>query len=269
MLNPPYRVPLRLLREPMAHFFAIGAALFLIHHLVVGDPRTITITPALKAELARRFQDQKGRSPDPAELETELHKWEREEALFREALRDRLDRDDPGVRSAVIGKILARAAFEAPKREPTDAELNAWLASHRSLYEDPLRYEFEFLAFPKADPKASEQLDQLERKIQGGADAAQLGRAVFGGNLTVVDMKDRIDSELAERIPSLALGQWQRIEGRQSLWLARVKHVEGGLPSFAELRPRLLADWSFADQQEAIERIVQHTVERYRFEQRP
>src|SRR5450432_629717 len=150
MLDSRRRVWVRLLREPMLHFFGIGALLFLAHHLLMGEPRTITISPALKAELTRRFQDLNGRKPGQAELQTELHKWERDEALFREALRDRLDRDDPAVRSALVDKMQARAAFEVPKREPTELELNGWLGSHRSLYETPIRYDFEFFAFPKA-----------------------------------------------------------------------------------------------------------------------
>jgi hypothetical protein len=259
----------RLLGEPLVHFFGIGALLFLAHHWVVGDPRTITVTPGLKAELARRFQDLKGRTPDPTELASEVRKWERDEALFREALRDHLDRDDPGVRAALVDKMHARATFEVPKRQPTDTELSVWLTSHHNLYETPLRYEFEFLAFPKTEPGAQEQLDKFERAIKGGADAAKLGRPVIGGNLTATEMKERIEPELAERIPTLPENQWQRIETQRNLLLARVSHVEGGLPSLEELRPRLVADWTFATQREATERILQQTVDRYLIEQRP
>src|SRR3954464_10304736 len=85
---------LLLVREPVVHFFVIGALLFVAHGLIVGDPRKITVTPALEAELARRFQDQNGRAPSPAERQAALHQWQRDEALYREALREHLDRDD-------------------------------------------------------------------------------------------------------------------------------------------------------------------------------
>jgi PPIC-type PPIASE domain len=267
--NPHSRLPRRLLREPLVHFFGVGALLFLVQHLLVGDPRTITVTPGLSAELTRRFQDLNGRKPNPAELATALQKWERDEALFREALREHLDRDDPSVRTALVDKMHALAAFEVPKREPTEAELQSWLGAHRSLYETPLRYDFEFVAFPKAEPAAAEHLEKFARATQEGANASTLGRSVIGGNLTTPEMKDRIPPELAERIPSLPLGQWQRLETKQSLLLARVNHVEGGLPSPEELRARLIADWSFATRQDAAERILQHTVDRYRIEPRP
>src|SRR5450432_2097627 len=129
--NPDRGVLLRLLREPLLHFFIMGAFLFVAQRWVVGDPRTITVSPGLRAELRRRFQDLNGRKPEPAEFEKSLQQWERDEALFREALRERLDRDDPSVRAALVDKMHARAALEVPKREPTQAELDAWLAAHR------------------------------------------------------------------------------------------------------------------------------------------
>jgi hypothetical protein len=259
--NPPRSLPLRLLSEPLVHFFCVGALLFLAHHLVVGDPRTITVTPGLRAELTRRFQDLNGRKPNGAEIATALEKWERDEALFREALREHLDRDDPSVRTALVDKMHALAAFEVPKREPSEAELHSWLGAHRSLYETPLRYDFEFVAFPKTEATAAAQLEKFARATQQGANASTLGRSVIGGNLTTPELKERLEPELAERIPSLPLGQWQQLETKQSFFLA--------LPSPEELRPHLVADWSFATREEAAERILQRTVDRYRIEQRP
>ena len=259
----------RLLREPVVHFFTAGALLFALHRAVVGDPRTITVSPGLRAELARRFQDQKGRAPDSAELETALRQWEREEALFREALREHLDRGDPAVRSALIDKMHARAAFEVPKLEPTEAELASWFESHRARYETPPRYDFEFLAFRRADAGSEEQIEMAERAIQDGANPATLGRPLIGGDLSVLDMKDRVEPELMERIPALPLGQWQRVDCTQNRVLVRVKHVEGGAPTLEAARSHVVADWTFAARQEAIDRILQRTVGRYRFDERP
>jgi hypothetical protein len=267
--SPKESVFLRLLREPLLHFFVIGGLLFLVHRRLVGDPRTIIVTPGLEAELARRFQDLNGRKPDVTELSTALHKWERDEALFREALRDHLDRDDPSVRTALVDKMHALANFEVPKREPTQADLDGWLAAHRGLYESPLRFDFEFVAFPKSDPTAAQRLDKFAHALDAGAAPRSLGQPIIGGNLAVPEMKDRIEPALAARIPSLPEGQWQRVEGQTSLLLARVNHVAGGLPGAEELRAQLIADWSFARQQEAAERILQQTADRYRIERRP
>ena len=260
---------LRLLGEPLLHFFFIGALLFVAQRWVVGDPRTITVTPGLRAELRRRFQDLNGRNPEPAEFAKALSQWQRDEALFREALREHLDRDDPSVRTALVDKMHGRAALEVTKREPTQAELDAWLAGHRSNYESPLRYDFELVTFPKSEAAPQAQLERFNTALEHGADARSLGRSVAGGNLTEADLKARLEPELAALIPTLPLGKWQRSETQKELLLVRVIHVEGGLPSEDVLRPQLIVDWTFDERQKAVERSLQRTVDRYRIEQRP
>ena len=267
--NPGRSLLRRLFGERLLHFFFIGALLFIAQRWVVGDPRTILVTPGLQAELRRRFQDLNGRKPDPVEFAKALAQWERDEALFREAQRERLDRDDPSVRAALVDKMHSLAALEVSKREPTQADLDAWLAAHRRNYESPLRYDFEFVTFPKAEPAAEAQLERFSAALEQGASAATLGRSVAGGNLTEADMLARIAPELAALIPRLAIGKWRRIETPQALLLARVTHVEGGLPSAEVLRPQLIVDWTFADRQRAVERVLQRTVARYRVEQGP
>lgn len=249
------------------HFFVLGALLFALHRALAGDPRTIVVTPGLVAELARRFEDLHGRAPSAPELDAERRQWERDEAVYREALRQGLDRDDPAVRGALVAKMRAIAAAEVVPREPSEDELRRWLAEHRTLYETPLRYDFEYLAFPRAAPDAAAERERIARAIREGAGPATLGRPLLGGHLSVPDMQGRLAPELIQRLPSFPLGQWQAVDADRDLLLARVKRVDGGLPGFDELRPRLHADWSQAAQQEAVERILQRSVDRYRFEE--
>ena len=260
----------KLLREPVVHFFMAGAVLFLAHRLFVGAPRTVTVTGAVRASLARQFQDVNGREPTAGELAAEIHKWETDEALSREALREHLDRDDPGIRTILADKMRLRASFEVPKHAPTDAELDAWLARHRDRYEMPARYDFEYVAFPKSAPRAKEELDAFAREVQAGKPAATLGRPVIGGNLTVIDLKGRIDTALADRIVQLPPGgPWQQVETPQGFYLARLKAIGGGVPTRQQLGDRLVEDWQRGTQQEGTDRILQKTLDRYRFEEAP
>src|SRR4051794_3946624 len=100
MSSPPVRSAglARLFREPTLHFFAIAALVLAGHRFFSGNPRTIAVTPALKADLLRRFHDQLNRPPTSAEADAFLAAWKVDEALYREALREGLDRDDPTVR---------------------------------------------------------------------------------------------------------------------------------------------------------------------------
>jgi len=259
-----------LLAEPTVHFLVIGALLFVGHRLVAGDPRAVAITPGLKAELARRFRDSHdGRAPSAQELAGELRGWERDEALYREALRDRLDRNDGTIRTVLADRVRARVALAVPKREPTDADLDRWLATHRSLYEVPRRYDFGTVAFPKARPSSPAELERYQRLLREGADPGTLGRPIVGGNLTAADLERRFGPALAARIQGLPVGQWQRLDDDQNLLLVRVSSVEGGLPSADQLRARLAADWSYAERTRAIDQAVQAIVDRYHFQERP
>jgi hypothetical protein len=257
------------LREPTLHFFLIGLLFFVVHQEIVGDPRTIVVDPALKSDLARRFRDQNGRAPNAAELDTALDAWKREEALYHEALRENLEQQDPTIRQALADRLRVRTALELPKREPTQAELEAWLDSHKNLYDAPLRYHYEYASFENAGASAESELQSFEQALKAGKDPASLGRPIFGAKLNATELREKLGAEAAERIPKLSIGQWQRIETEKGLWLLRVKQVSGGLPSFEELRPRLLADWTTATEKRELERATQAIVEQYRFEEQP
>jgi hypothetical protein len=266
--EPAVRSLKRLLGEPILHFFVIGAALFAIHGALAPDPRTIVIDRGVQADLARRFQDRTGRKPSEAELDRLLRDWKREEVLYREALVNGIDREDPTIRTTLADKMRARAALEIPARAPSEAELRDWLEKHRAMYEAPLVYDYEFVSFDRAEPNARRQFDDYERRVASGADVRTLGRPILGGNLSAEDMRERLGAEITEQITKLVPGDWRRIETGQALLLARVNRTSGGLPDKEELHRRLVADWTFATREEAIERAVQKLVKQYRFEER-
>ncbi len=253
----------------MVHFFIIGALLFLAHRIIAGDPRVIVVSPGLKAELKRRFADEYGRQPSPADLAAALDKWKGDEALYREALRERLDRNDATVRTVLVDKVRLRAVREMPKREPTDADLDDWLASHRDSYEIPVKYDFESVAFPKADPSAEKLRSRYASALTEGANQAKLGRPILSGNLTRDQLKEKFGPILSASMCDLPIGKWQAIESDESLLLVRLNGTSGGLPSRDVLRPRLTYDWLTSKQQQAVARVIQEISSRYRFEESP
>jgi hypothetical protein len=259
----------RLLREPTLHFFILGALLFLAHRLIVGDDRVIVISGGLKADLERRLSDQNGRRPTAAELEVALDVWKQDEVLYREAIHERLDREDATVRKVLADRMRARAVQEMTARSPTDAELDAWLDSHRQQYETPLRYDFESVAFSKSEGTAEERRSKFQRALASGAKPAMLGRSILGGNLTRADLTEKFGPVLAASICGLPIGAWQPLETDASLLLARVIGIEGGLPSREAVRPALIYDWGVAMKQQAVERMVSGVLGRYQFKEKP
>jgi hypothetical protein len=255
-----------LLREPTVHFFVLGALLFLAHRLIAGDGRVITVSPGLRTDLERKFRDQFGRRPTPDELSAQVEAWKRDEALYREALREHLDRDDPTIRTVLADKMRAQAVAEMPKREPTDAELDVWLGNHRADYELPLRYDFASVAFPKRDPSAQAQRERFAQAVRSGAEPSTLGRPIVSGTLTRPQLVEKLGAEVAARICALEPGTWQPLEASQELLLVRLNRIEGGLPSREELRPRLLADWNTFMKKQAVLHATEKVLGRYRFE---
>lgn len=258
----------RLLREPALHFLVLGAALFVAHRIALGRPKTIVVTPGLKADLARRLQDDKGRAPTLAEQAKALGDWKRDEALYRQALAEKLDQNDRAIRGILIDKLRARAVLAAPRREPTEAELGEWLAQHRSLYETPRRYALEWFSFEKA-PAAPRERQELEAKLTAGGDTRFMGRPLFGANSTLDELKPRLGDELAAKVDAMPLGQWREVENAAELLLVRVNGREGGLPPLSELRPRLRVECAAAMREREAEKALQKLVDGYQFEEQP
>ena len=258
----------RFFAEPIVHFFVVGALLFVAYRLIAGDPRVVVVTPGVRAEVARRFRDSHERPPTPSELEEALGAWKRDEALYREALRDRLDRNDATIRTVLADRVRARASVAAPPREPTAAELEQWFATHRSLYETPRRYDYGTVAFPRAEKTAAAARENYERSLKNGADPRALGRPIVGGDLTAEELSERVGPTLAARIQTLPVGRGERFENEKDLLLVWVNAVDGGLPSPDELHKRLVADWLYAEHTRATDQAVQAIVDRYRFEER-
>lgn len=254
----------RLWREPTLHFFALAAVILAGQRCFAGDPRTIELTPALKADLLRRYEDQLSRPPTKQEADAFMTAWKGEEALYREALREGLDRDDPTVRAVLISKMRERVMLQMPTRKPTPADLEQYLAAHRDQFESPSIYEYESVAFPKAEPGAREKRDAAERQLSAGATPASLGLPGAAAHVS----RDRIDqefgTEVADRLVHLPPLQWQKLETADRLLLVKLVRVQGGTPPADELHARLLAGWQGEQQQKAMAEATRVIAERYR-----
>jgi hypothetical protein len=271
-LIPGSRAPIRprsttLVARGATLAVVVGALALLVHRVTAGDSRTIVVTPAVRAELERRFRDQNdGRSATAAEMGEAIRQWERDEALYREALREGLDRSDASIRIALADRMRARATGPIATREPTDADLDRWLASHRRQYESELRYDYAAVSFPRSDPDSPAEIEGDELALNNGADTRMLARPATAGQLTARELARRFGAEIAAGIQRLPIGRWHRLDGPDDLMLVRVKAVEGGLPRADDLRRRMIADWTAAQHEEAQQRAVQAIVDRYRIE---
>lgn len=256
-----------LLSDPIARFFSLGLIIFAAHRFLKDTPSQIEISRGLRADLSRQFQDQMGRAPRASEIETRLGKWKLDEALYREALRMGLDREDATIRALLIDRLRARIAVESRISEPTEADLDQWLAQHRDLYETQTLYEHEYVVFATNEDAPARRRATAAQALKAGARPSELGLRSVVAKINRDRIEQDFGTDLAARICGLPLHEWQALDGPTSLLLVRMNSVEGGLPTREKLRDRLTADWQAAMRQAAVERASQAIVARYHFEE--
>ena len=123
----------RLLREPLLHFFCVGALLFTAYgwlHLGSSTvPNEIVVSRGQLHNLQLQFERVWQRPATKQELQGLVDNWVKEEIFYREGIAMGRDRDEPVVRRRV-GQKLEFILESAIPPAPTDAELQAWLVAH-------------------------------------------------------------------------------------------------------------------------------------------
>jgi len=206
----------KLLREPLLHFFVLGAVLFAmyswLHRGQIEAPGEIFVSRAQVSSLQAQFERVWRRPANPAELQHLVDNWVREEIFYREGLAMGLDRDDPVVRRRVGQKIQFIIEGAAPT-SPTTAELQAWLDAHPADYRTEPRYSLRQVYF---DPRRHGA--NLERDIASARRALEGGSNNVGdATLLPLEMQDASQSEVEREfgaefvagLKSLAPGTWQ------------------------------------------------------------
>lgn len=130
-----------ILREPVVHFLALGALLFLLFH-GRGEPGSgdhrIVVSRARVERLASEFSGTWQRPPTRDELDRLIDDYVKDEVAAREASALGLDRGDPVIRRRLREKLELLVEDE-PAAPPTDAELRAWLDAHPESFRGAAR----------------------------------------------------------------------------------------------------------------------------------
>jgi len=116
---------MKLLREPLLQFLLLGALLFGVSAMVGSGPlpesdRRIVVTTGRIENLKLSFRRAEGRDPTPAETQSLIDDYVREEVLCREARALGLDRDDTIIRSVLRQRMEYLALGAGPKRVAAD-----------------------------------------------------------------------------------------------------------------------------------------------------
>lgn len=173
---------LKVLREPLVHFLAIGAALFVLNGLINGPDEgptgeTITISEGRVNQIAESFILLSGRLPTREEVESLVDDFVSEEVGYREAVAMGIDADDTIVRRRMRQKLEFLIEDGAASDQPTQAEMQAWLDKHPEKYHLPERRAFRQVLFSadKRGAGAARDAEAALASLRAGADPAKLG----------------------------------------------------------------------------------------------
>ena len=128
----------KLVREPLVHFLAIGAGLFLLNGLLSGSSATqsgqnanrIVVSQGQVEHLTAQFARTWQRPPTEAEVNGLIDGYVLDEISYREAVALGLDRDDPTIRRRLRLKLETLNEDIAAATAPSDEQLQEFLQNH-------------------------------------------------------------------------------------------------------------------------------------------
>lgn len=257
----------------MLHFFVLGTALFVLfgwlNQGTVKAPDEIVVDLPRIESLAAQFERVWQRPPTADELRGLIDGWVREEILYREGVALGLDRNDTVVRRRIAQKMEFIADGAVPA-EPTDEELEEWLASNMDRYRIEAVYNLEQAYF---DPARHD--DGLRARLAALGSTLGVAATVPGSDPTLLPgtLRAARSSEIArtfgagfaDTLAALPTGEWQGpVESAYGLHLVRIgEKVPGKDPVLAEVRDAVERDWSAAQAERLNEAFYEAVKDRY------
>lgn len=265
----PKRVPLW--REPLVHFLVLGGALFGVAFALAEEPEPpptrIVLSAAHRDELEQQWRDRTGTEPTEADVDLMVRQWIDREILFREALAMELHQDDMVVRNQVISKLTIAYQNLAEAPEPTDAELQAYLADNRATYSEPARYDVVHVFAPSGDG-AKAQVEAYLAEVEAGADPLKVGpRYPKGRRFRLRSRKNLVavfGETFADELIAQDVGEWKVRKSDRGWHAIQIKKRHAPEPAdFDKLRDQLESDFERNYRQGDVRRQVLRLRETY------
>ena len=250
----------RLLRDPLLRFVALGALLFAVYELRSGgrerlDPGHVVVTRGTIENMAVLFERTWQRPPTEDELTGLIETHVRDEILYREGLSLGLDRDDPVIRRRIRQMVELLVDNETGSTEPSEGDLQAYLAAHGTRFAIEPRYTFRqvYLDPKRHGPALDRTIERLVSELQraGDSDAVDnlgdptlLARRFDG--VTTAEVATIFGQEFATALGVLRPARWEGpVRSGYGLHLVRVsERTEARTPPLGEVREHVEREWT-------------------------
>ncbi|SDX67469.1 PPIC-type PPIASE domain-containing protein [Ruegeria halocynthiae] len=244
---------MRILKEPLFHFFLIGAAIFIWFQIVapnnetVEDFGTITIDENDIALLSDQFEARWKRRPNDAELQALADATIREEVLVREARKLGLDRGDSVIRSRLSQKMDFLTEAIATSVVPEDEDLEAFLQNNSERYATP--YKLAFIQVFIGEEPSKAEVERVLASLRAGDEVSDLGGSTLlpaSMPLTATRVIDSVfGSGFSKGLTTLDKGQWAGpIQSGYGVHLVQIQAIEPSqIPPLSEIYDAVLRDW--------------------------
>jgi hypothetical protein len=268
----------RFLREPLIHFFVLGALLFAAYDLLSPEPQAsaqqIIVTPGQVEHLITSFSRTWQRPPTPQEQQGLVDQFVREEVLSREAVKLGLDRKDTVIRRRLQQKMEFVSDDLLAGLEPTDTELAGYLARYPDAFRRDGRVTFRqvFLNADKHGERLAADAAQLlsDLKTRGpGADVSGLGDPTLLPSSMSDEPKRRVEStfggDFVAGLDDADMGKWTGpIRSAFGLHLVFIEQREAAyVPDLAEVRAAVRREWENARRVQARQQFYDDLLKQY------
>jgi hypothetical protein len=266
------------LREPLVHFLALGAGLFLLFSLVGGveeDSSDQIVVSAAQIEImAEGFARTWQRPPIAQEVTGLIDDYIRDEIYYREALAMGLDRDDTIIRRRLRQKMEFFTDDLQAAVVPEEEQLRVYLDANPEKFRVPARVSFEhiYLNADQRGAQASSDAESLLARLQEGdpdLDLSALGDPLPLPREYVNAPADRVGSRFgggfAERLVESPVGTWSGpIESGFGLHLVLVtERRDGEVPAYEDIEDIIEREWRAEQRNTVKEAFYQTLRQRY------
>jgi hypothetical protein len=251
---------MRLLREPLLHFLAIGGMIFVLF-AAVDDTReaptdVIVITPERIDQLAAGYSSVWKRMPTDDELDALINEDVREEVYYRGALALGLDRNDTIVRRRMGQKMEFLMDTGAYLQEPAAGELDAYFTANEEFYRSGLRLAFEQVYLGEAPETETIAWSLGALLSDPPTDPSALGERSFLPARLGLSPPNGVDGVFGkgffDLVAELSPGEWAGpLVSAYGVHLVRIIDTRPArTPPLEEIRDAVLKNWREAKAQE-------------------